>query len=172
MKYGIDLIHDLERDIEMHTNAIRNRFDRIDAGMTDMDDCFVSQRCDERGINVAKDKIRLIKDGGCAWFVEYSTLDGTPVNAKWCNTRFGTSLRAEMPDGSVVWTTATTQKGLARKGLKMIECKRPAWYTFRSSASGMLGVYGGSYVLFPSDINYATGEDATVEPIEIREVGA
>jgi hypothetical protein len=74
-----------------------------------------------------------------------------------------------MPDGSVVWTSACTKKGLAKKGLKMVECLRPAWYKFHSSCSGMLGVYSGSYILFPSDWNYATGEEAKDEPLDIRE---
>ena len=172
MKYGKDLIAALEAEIAANRKAIADRYSRIDAGMTDIDDCFISQRCEERGINVAQDKIDLIKRGGCEWFREYATLDGELVNARWCNTRFGYSLRAEMPDGSVVWTTATTQKGLAKKGLKMVECLRPAWFAFHSSGSGMLGVYTGSYVPFPSGVNYATGEPADDAPVEIREVTA
>lgn len=170
MKYGTELIKALEEEIKMDQKAISDRFDRINNGQTDWDDCFISQRCEERSINVNKDKIALIRDGGCAWFTEYATLDGQVVKARWCDTRYGRSLRAEMPDGSVVWTTAYTSKGLARKGLKMVECLRPAWFTFRSSASGMLGVYSGSYVMFPSDINYATGEMASDEPIEVRDI--
>lgn len=172
MKYGIELIKELEQQNELMRAAIADRYERIDAGMTDIDDCFISQRCEERGINVNEDKIALIKEGGCAWFTEYATLDGTLVNARWCNTRFGSSLRVVMPDGAVVWTTATTAKGLAKKGLKMVRCKRPAWYAFRSSARGMLGVYSGSYVLFPSDVNYATGEAAADDPLEICEAEA
>lgn len=167
--YGMELIAQLEKEIANYKAVIADRQRRIDAWQTDEDDCFISQRCDERGINIAKDKIALIKDGGCMWFTEYATLDGKLVNARWCNTRYGSSLRAEMPDGSVVWTTATTAKGLARKGLKKVECLRPAWFTFHSSHSGMMGVYTGSYVPFPSDFNYATGEAASDEPIEIRD---
>lgn len=170
MKYGKELVASLEADIAANRKAISDRYDRIDAGMTDMDDCFLSQRCEERGISVAKDKIELIKNGGCAWFREFATIDGVLVNAKWCDTRYGSKLRVEMPDGSVVWTNALTKNGLAKRGLKMVECLRPAWYAFRSSGRGLCGVYGGSYVLFPSDYNYATGEPAGAAPIEIREV--
>lgn len=168
MKYGAELIQSLKEDIRLMRAAIDNRWERINNGQTDIDDCFVSQRCEERGIAVAEDKIRLIEDGGCAWFAEYATLDGRLVDARWCNTKYGTSLRVQMPDGSVVWTTATTQKGLAKRGIQRVECLRPAWYTFHSSQSGMLGVYTGGYVLFPSDINYATGEEAGIAPLEIR----
>jgi hypothetical protein len=168
MRYGAELVKDLNNEIQAMRKSIEERYNRIDAGFTDMDDCFVSQRVEERSIRVAQDKIDLIEAGGCAWFTEYATLDGQMVKAHWCNTKFGTSLRAEMPDGSVVWTTAMTQKGLAKKGLKMVKCLRPAWYAFHSSQSGMMGVYSGDYVLFPSDVNYATGEPAN-GPLEICE---
>ena len=170
MLFGNDLIKSLENEMARTRAAIDNRWDRINDGWTDIDDCFISMKCDDRALSVCSDKIDLIKDGGTAWFREYATLDGTLVDAKWCNTKFGTSLRVVMPDGKVVWTTATTKKGLAKRGLKMVECRRPAWYTFRSVNSGMLGVYTGSYVLFPSDVNYATGETAGDTPLEIRDV--
>lgn len=168
MKYGAELIKSLRAENEVTRKAIAERFERIGAGLTDMEDCFLSQRCEERGIANNEDKIALIEKGGCAWFTEYATLDGVLVNARWCNTRYGSSLRVEMPNGEVVWTTALTEKGLAKKGLKRVRCLRPAWYTF-SSSSGLWGVYSGSYVLFPSDYNYATGEAASAEPIEVRE---
>lgn len=169
MKYGQELIKELEERIETTKSAMAERAERIEKGWTDIDDCFISTRCDDRSMQLYKDKISLIKDGGTAWFIEYATLDGELVNARWCSTKFGSSLRAEMPDGQVVWTTAITQKGLARKGLKRVRCRRPAWYAFHSSQRGMLGVYTGSYQLFPSDYNYATGEPAGAEPLEIED---
>lgn len=167
--YGQELIDRLEAEIALMRQSASERWDRINAQQTDIDDCFISMRCEDRGISNNQDKIKLIKDGGCAWFREYATLDGVLVNAHWCNTKYGYSLRAEMPDGSVVWTTASTPKGLAKRGLKAVECKRPAWFAFKSNNAGMFGVYTGSYVLFPSDVNYATGEDASADPIEIRD---
>lgn len=149
---------------------MRWRVERIANWETDEEDCFISERVESRAINVDRDKIALIKDGGCAWFAEYATLDGVLVNARWCNTKFGYSLRAEMPDGSVVWTSSNTAKGLEKRGLKRVECKRPAWYAFHSNGGGMYGVYTGEYVLFPSDYNYATGERAQDEPLEIRDI--
>ena len=170
MEYGQKLIEVLERENENMKKAMDRRFDHVSNCDFDWDDCFVSQRFDERGIRTNNDKIKLIKDGGCAWFQEYATLEGKLVDARWINTKFGYSLRVNMPDGSTVWTTANTAKGLAKKGLKKVECKRPAWYCFRSNGSGMMGAYTGEYVLFPSDINYATGEAASDEPLEIRDV--
>lgn len=170
MKYGIELIKELEEDIALVKAASDDRWQRINDGLTDIDDCFLSMKCEERGISNNKAKIDLIKNGGCAWFLEYATLDGKLVDAHWCNTMYGSKLRAEMPDGSVVWTTATTAKGLAKKGLKQVECKRPAWYKFSSGSGGLCGVFSGSYVLYPSRVNYATGEEASSDPIEIRDL--
>lgn len=170
MKYGKELVEQLQGEIERLQVSISNRYDRIDAGWTDMDDCFISQRCEERGISNNMQKINLINNGGCLWFTEYATLDNKLVDAHWCKTQYGYSLRAKMPDGRVVWTTASTAKGLAKKGLKKVECKRPAWYKFSCSHGGMLGVYTGDYVPFPSDVNYATGEPAGNEPVEIRDI--
>lgn len=169
MKYGRELIEQLERDIATHQRCMADRQRRIDEWQTDEDDCFISERCDQRGIEVARDKIKLIENGGTEWFVEYATLDGQLINAKWCNTRYGSKLRAEMPNGEVVWTSSFTEKGLAKRGIKLVDCRRPAWYAFKSPYGGMLGVYSGSYELFPSDFNYATGEAAADEPLEIRE---
>ena len=169
-KYGKELVEQLKKEIARLEESISNRWDRINEGMTDIDDCFMSERCEERGIQNNRDKIDLINRGGCEWFLEYATLDNKLVEAHWCKTQYGYSLRAKMPDGRVVWTTATTAKGLAKKGLKKVECLRPAWFKFHSSQGGMLGVYTGSYVYFPSDVNYATGEPAGSEPLEIRDI--
>jgi hypothetical protein len=169
MLYGTELIESLERQNERLIKAMDDRMERVFAGDTDWDDCFISQRCETRGLNNNKDKINLLKNGGCAWFTEYATLDGTLVKARWCDTKYGLTLRAVMPDGSVVWTSSRTEKGLAKKGLKTVQCLRPAWFAFKSSANGMFGVYTGDYELFPSDTNYATGEPASDEPIEIRD---
>ena len=170
MMYGKELIKSLEDEIIRLRDAMDRRQERYNNWETDEDDCFISERVESRGIQLNKDKISLIQDGGCSWFPEYATLDGKIINAKWCNTRYGYKLRAEMPDGSVIWTTADTTKGLAKKGLKKVLCKRPAWYCFKSPYGGMLGVYSGSYVLFPSDVNYATGEPADSDPVEIKDM--
>ena len=170
MLFGADLIKKLEDEMETTKKVMANRTERINEGLTDEDDCFVSMRCDERALHLCQDKINLIKEGGTSWFTEYATLDGKLIDAHWCKTRYGTKLRAEMPDGQVVWTNAITQKGLSKRGIKMVHCRRPAWFKFSSNGSGMYGVYTGQYILFPSYVNYATGEEAGVEPLEVKEI--
>ena len=169
MRFGAELVKDLQNEMQRYRDNMENRDARISNGLTDIDDCFISQRNEERSLNLCKDKIDLINDGGCAWFTEYATTDGVLVEAHWCNTKYGSKLRVTMPDESIVWTSATTKNGLTKIGLKKVLCKRPAWFAFHSSQGGMLGVYTGQYITFASDFNYATGEDAPSEPIEIAD---
>ena len=82
MKYGAELIASLEKENERLREAITNRMDRINDGSTDWDDCFMSQRCESRGISNNEDKINLLKNGGTSWFIEYATLDGTLVKSR------------------------------------------------------------------------------------------
>ena len=82
MLYGQELIKQLEREIELSQEAIKNRIERINNCETDWDDCFISQRCEERGISVCRDKINLIKNGGTSWFrLKSSSLTATIVLA-------------------------------------------------------------------------------------------
>ena len=170
MLYGQELIESLEKKIETTQGCIDRRWERINNWETDEEDCFISIRVDDRALQLYKDKIALIKEGGTSWFTEYATLDGELVDAHRCNTRYGSQLRVRMPDGSIIWTSAGTKKGLAKLGLKLVRCKRPAWYCFKTPYSGMYGAYMGTYELFPSDYNYATGEEATSEPLEMEDV--
>lgn len=167
--YGNELIKALENDIARLKEIGKSRWERINRGETDEDDCFMSMRAEETGISEASMKIDIIKNGGTEWFPEYSTLDGKLVNARWCDTRYGSRLRVVMPNGNVVWTSAQTDKGLARIGIKKVLCKRPAWVCCKSSASGLLGAYMARPCVFPSNMNYCTGEPASKEPIEIVE---
>ncbi|MBQ6679508.1 MAG: hypothetical protein IJM76_05740 [Lachnospiraceae bacterium] len=167
MIYGRELIERLEKEIQATYEVMERRNERIRNWETDEDDCFMSIRAEEHSLQGNRDKIRLIKDGGCAWFTEYATMDGTLVDAHWCDTRYGWRLRVTMPDGSVVWCGG--KKSLANKGLKRVLCLRPAWYAYKSPYRGLLGAYSGSYELFPSDYNYATGEPAGADPIEVRD---
>lgn len=170
MLYGAELIKSLENEKARILEIQEDRSRRINNWETDEDDCFISIRCDERNLHLIDDKIRLLKNGGCHWFVEYQSTSGVHEKKHhWFENKFGGwSLRVELIDGTVIYTSADTEKGLAKKGLKKVLVLRPAWFAFHSSQSGMMGVYSGSYVEFPSDVNYATGEPAPVEPLEVK----
>ena len=168
--YGAELITSLENEKAMLLKSREERRTRINDGWTDEDDCFISIRVEERGCSLCDRKIQLIRDGGCHWFMEYQSLDGVPEKShNWFTNKFGgSSCRVELADGRVIFTSADTEKGLAKKGLKKVLALRPAWFAFHSSSRGMMGVYSGDYYFFPSDVNYATGEPASAEPLEVK----
>lgn len=170
MLYGAELIKSLEMQKARIREIQEDRAKRIANMETDEDDCFISIRCDDRNSSLIDDKIRLIKDGGCHWFVEYQSTSGVHEKKhNWFENKFGGwSLRVELMDGTVIYTSADTEKGLAKKGLKKVLALRPAWFAFHSSERGMMGVWSGSYVEFPSDVNYATGEPASREPVAVK----
>ena len=82
-------------------------------------------------------QMELIKNGCQRWFFAYATLDGQVCDHRWVNTKYGYKLVVDMPDGSSVWTTAQTAKGLAKKGLKQVEVRKVAWCKSVVSAYSM-----------------------------------
>lgn len=160
--YGQELIDSLEQDIESLLASLADRRKRINEGRTDMDDCFVSETSDNQQLRGDRLKLALLRSGGLAWFSEVATLDGVVVPSKWIETAWGTRRCVTLPDGRVVWTSAQTADGLARHGLKAVLCLRPAWFNLK-------GGLEGSWTLFASEVNYATGEKAPSDPIQVQE---
>lgn len=164
--YGQALVASLERDIERIGEILDDRQRRIAEGRTDMDDCSLSEENDRLMLHGAKNKIALVKSGGMAWFRELATLDGTLVPYEWVSSSWGNRRKVSMPDGTVVYTSARTMEGLAKRGLKMVFCLRPAWYRAEGSGWGPTACW---WKLFPSEFNYATGEKATAAPVQMRD---
>ncbi len=168
--YGKDLEMELMEDLKRFKTIALDREKRIDDGMTDYDDCFVSIQSESIGKQKTEMKLNILQNDGFSWFEEFATLDGALCKSALCETRYGFRWRIETPDGQVIWTSAETKKGLARIGLKKMLCKRPAWVKYEGFGTGLAGALNGTCVVFPSNTNFATGLPADREPIEIREV--
>jgi len=168
--YGEKLINELQEQSDRAEKSIDQRARRIAEGETDIDDCFVSQNTEYLIISEDKLKIDLIKDGGTAWFTEAATLDGKLLKSRWINTRYGARFLVEREDGTTFMTSSQNPKVLAKRGIKLVSVKRPAWYELRCNraASGMYGAYTARPVLVPSCYNYATGQTVD-QPLEVKE---
>lgn len=153
-KKNIVTIEMLNARYERTLECIRDRERRIANCEVESTDCFLSARADADRLRTIERQREILENGGLAWLWEYATLDNQLVEARWVDTRYGRKLVAEMPDGSTVWTTAQTAKGLAKKGLKEVRCLRPAWAESPRE-------------LWAAKWNRATGEDAAEEPVEI-----
>lgn len=140
---------EITRNIERVRESQRDRAERIARCEVEDTDCFMSIMGDRKALDLYEKQLEILNDGGCAWFTEYATLDGELVEARWVETRYGTKLVAEMPNGETVWTTATTDKGLAKRGLRKVRVKRAAWADFGSSWANV----------YPAKWNRATGEE-------------
>lgn len=161
-------IESLEAEIARINKVIDSRNERIVNGETDEDDCFISIRVNENAIKEANLQIDIIKNGGTSWFDWYTDMNNVPcVDARWVDTKFGGSMVVNFADGRTVWTTAQTEKGLAKKGLKKVEARFPVWTKTYCHGSGMLGVFNSSVGTYRAELNRATGEYHP-EPYEIR----
>ena len=150
---------ELEAEIARNTEIINDRYERINRGETDLDDCFVSQRFNELAIQVAKTKLQLLENGGTSEFpclrdletgevVTYTTVNGRYgqcwlVDEKF-RTKFGTFL-------GIAARASTYHK----KGLEWSTVELPAWVTTKAQGSGMAGAFSSVVTIYPTRKNYA-----------------
>lgn len=157
---------EVEATLARTREIIHSRAERIANCEVESSDCALSMMADRQMVALCEKQIELL-DGNCeAWFVGYSTLDGEIVDARWVDTRYGRKLVADMPDGETVWTTADTEKGLAKRNLKKVMVKRTAWAKLQSNGSSLAS--GCSVVVYPACLNRTTGEYS--EDIAVLEV--
>lgn len=149
-------VDELKAQRKRITEAQRSRAQRIANCEVEEIDCALSVRADRDMLNLIDAQIELLNNGCTAWFEEYATIDGRLVDGRWVDTRYGMKLVCEMPNGETVWTTANTQKGLARRGLKKVMVKRVAWAKLMSNGNS---IASGCYVKrYPAHLNRLTGE--------------
>lgn len=131
---------------------IEDRRERINNWQTDEDDCFLSQRVDERGIHECNMQLDILGGDGCMDFDGWFDADGNEVRVKWVQTRYGCAC---------VWNGvfASSEKALQKKtGLTRKTIRVPVWTKFCPSGSGLAGVYGGSIQTVRWHTNMVTGE--------------
>ena len=150
--YGEELKKAIIAERDRLIAAINDRAARIASGETDIDDCFVSQRIEERGIAECNTRIEILEGDGMMDWEGWFDQDGNEVRVRWVDTRYGVR---------VVWNGifASSEKALAKKtGLVKKDIRVPVWTKFSSNGSGMLGVYSGSYERVRWHTNMVTGE--------------
>ena len=152
MEYGIELMKKLEAEKELLVEAINNRSERIAAGMTDMDDCFFSQRTNENGISGINMKLNILEGDGMMDFNIYRDEDGKDVDVSYVMTKYG---------GKYVGRGifASSIKALLKKtGWKEIAVRVPAWVKFcPGSGGGLCAVYTGGDRIVRWHTNMVTG---------------
>jgi len=147
--------------IDHYTKIMMDRRKRIEQGLTDVDDCFISERSNQHAITEAKLKLEILQNGGLSKFevlVDVETND--IVSKKIIQGKYGLCwiVNDDHADkfGRFVGL-AKKESTYSKKGLKVEWQELPAWVCFNAgSGSGMMGMYTGAYQMFPSSKNYFT----------------
>lgn len=147
---------EVEAALERTRRSMADRARRIADCEVEDTDCALSIMADRTQLSLCERQLEILDAGGFAWLPDYRTLDGEEVEWAWVDTRYGRKLVVDMPDGSTVWTTACTAKGLAKRGIKRVRALVPAWARLRSNGGS---IASGCYVeTYPAHLNRATGE--------------
>jgi hypothetical protein len=154
-----ELIKELQNEINKYTAIIQDRSRRIGEGLTDIDDCFMSDKSNRLQIDLAKKKIQILKNGGTSTFTVLRDIEtGEIVSRKLVDGRFGLchliSDEYVSKFGRFVGM-AKREATYTKKGLKQDVAKFPAWATTEASGSGLYGAYMAQVVVYQSKKNYA-----------------
>ena len=161
MKTGKELIKSLKEEIQHTKDLISDRHKRINEGLTDMDDCFVSQRSNDLNVSLNEAKISILENGGLWSFEALYFEDGMLASDKIVSSKYGSCWvltdEAEARYGKrfVGLLKDATYK---KKGFKRGDIEKSAWATYSSNGTGMMGAYMASVKIFPSHTNYFTGK--------------
>lgn len=158
-------IAELEATIQRNKDAMADRAERIRLGYTDMDDCFVSQRIEEKSIEMAQMQIELLKSGGTHEFITYFDENGNELTHSFIADKYrygGSVLVIKFPDGrKPVFQSLGVkdlEKCLAKKGIRKGKSSRPAWVKFFAGGTGMYGAYMARPGYYEAAFNRVTGE--------------
>lgn len=151
--YGEELARSIEAEKQRYIAAIEDRQRRINNWETDEDDCFLSQRMEERGIHECNERLKILQGDGTMPYDAVFDQEGNEVSVRWVNTRFG---------GAYVGRGifASSIKALCKKtGWTVKEIRVPVWTKLSSGgAKGLYGAYIASIERVRWHTNMVTGE--------------
>lgn len=150
--YGNELKQMILNQKERLIASITDRRNRIDEGLVDYDDCFLSARCEDRGIHECDMKLRILEGDGMMDFDAIFDENGKEVPVRWVHTKYGTRIV-----GRGIF--ANSREALLKKtGWTEKTIRVPVWVKFHTSGKGMVGVYSGDYYEVRWPVNMKTGE--------------
>lgn len=151
--YGEALAESIQSTIACMEESLADRNERINAGLTDMDDCFISERTEQRAIQEARIQLDILRGGGTMPIDAVIDENGVEVNVRYVDTRYGPKYV-----GNGVF--ANSMKALLKKtGWTTEERNVPCWTKFMpGSGGGMCSVYTGTIGVVRWHTNMVTGE--------------
>ena len=154
--YGQELAEQIKKDLERTNQTINNRWERINQGLTDMDDCFMSAKTNSQSIDEYNMQLEILKGDGLMEIFVLVSPEGKTYQPRWVNTQWGSKI-------VVNGIFAASKKALIKKtekiGYTQGVKKVPCWTKFISgSGGGLCGVYSGRYEIVRQHTNMVTGE--------------
>lgn len=155
-RFGDELVRSLKETLAS-LKCIRNdRQGRIASGVTDIDDCFISDKCDEERMCEIREQIRIIENGGTMKSKTLFDKNGVEVRVYKAKTKYGLCVCCEV-DGKTVYSQSV-EKLAVKSGFQFRTVEVPCWTKMESSGSGMFGAYTATYQVVRWHTNMATGE--------------
>ncbi len=131
---------------QMARDVVVRQQERLDRNGGDLDDCFVSNRCDDLTIHVYEMLAALVRAGGKHPFTVLKTMDGQTVKAKVIVNRYGRSTWAIMNEAGQFTAFAPYKPAraetLARRGYVEVEEELPAAVRLVGGGMGISGLVG------------------------------
>lgn len=146
MKYGTQLLEQLQLELKQNAQIARDRETRISNCDVEWSDCFLSIAANQVSADVLRAKIQILKQGGTSSFPALLDSEGKVIErAKLISGRFGP---VWLLDGVFYGS-----KKMKAAGITEGEQQLPAWAKIGATSRTNWFVE-----IFPSDVNYATGQ--------------
>lgn len=153
--YGKELTEQIKKDIQRTKEVIENRHKRINEGLTDMDDCFLSEKVNHESIREMEMQLEILKGDGLMEIEVLISPEGKEFEPRWVDTKWGSKI---VVNGIFSANRKALYKRTEKLGYKLGVKKVPCWTKFISHGTGLCGVYSGSYQITRHHTNMVTGE--------------
>ncbi len=158
--YGEELRKSILATRQRMVDSIESRAERIANWETDEDDCFLSQRVEERAILECDMQLRILDTDGCEDYEAVFDEQGRECRVRYVSTKYGGAYVTDiLVDGKVKPIFASSMKALLKKtGYHKKIIRVPVWTKFCTPYKGLYGAYCGSYEVVRWHTNMVTGE--------------
>jgi len=155
--FGVELKKQIEGLIARDKESIANRARRITDGWTDMDDCFLSEKLEQTGLDMYRMQLKILETDGLDDFDGLEDESGHQVIPPHIKTKYGWAYMIKDENGKAYF--ANSVKALAKKsGLRLVNIRRPVWVKLSACGSGLCGAYNAFPKIQRWDTNMVTGE--------------
>ena len=150
--YGKELANTLIKERTRIQGIMANRDSRINQGMTDDNDCFMSIKVNQQALREIEMQLEILSGDGLFETDGLFDEDGGEIAMRWVTTQYGQRIVA---DGIFAKDKETLVK---KTGYELRKIKAPCWTKYITHGTGLCGVYTGYYIKMRWHTNMVTGK--------------